>query len=106
MGTLVKHCQLLGIEDLDDPILSLKGGIQRKDLELVKLFFDRLEVPSQVLKLGFDPDSDGLFGRILILGYFQIAFSGLLPIGSRLLAIRLFGMKVVDDRFSDLSRGV
>lgn len=55
MGTLLKHGQLLGIDGLDDPILPLKGGIQGKDLELVQLFFYCLEVPSQVLELGFNP---------------------------------------------------
>jgi hypothetical protein len=82
MGTLLKHCQMLEIDRLNDPVLPPKGGIQGKDLELVQLFFNRLEVPSQVLELEFDPVSDGLFGRIFILGYFQITFSG--PFAGRL----------------------
>lgn len=54
------------------------------------------------MKLRFDPFADGHSGRVLILGYFQIAFSGLFPVGSGLLPNGLFYMKMVYDGFGNL----
>jgi hypothetical protein len=98
-----KHLELLGIHGLDDPILLLhpRGGWkQRKTIEL---FFNRLEVPSQILELGFDASTDDFPSWILVLGDPEKALSGYFSIGSGLLPLWVCSMEVIDDRFCDFS---
>lgn len=97
VAAIIKYTQLLFIKGLDDPVLSLKLVIQGKDLKGIQLFSDRLEFLSQVLELNFDSATDGLFEGVLVLGYFQIAFQGFLPIRSGLLPSPLFLMRFINN---------
>lgn len=96
------HGLLLVINRLDDPILTLQPVSERKNAEAIELFFNRFEVPSQVLKLGLDALPDGFSGWILVLGYLQVAFPGYSPIGSGLLPLGIFPMQFINDCFCDL----
>ena len=65
----LKHLKLLVVDCPDDPILALKLRFKREVHKTIKLFFNRFEVPPQVLKLWFYPLSDCLFLRVFVLRY-------------------------------------
>lgn len=98
----VKHLQLLGIYGLDDPILLLQPVSERENAKAVKLFFNRPEVPSQVLKLGFDAVTDDFSGWVSVLGYLQKPFSGYFSVSPGLLSLWTFRMQFINDCFCDL----
>src|SRR5690606_11208098 len=83
MGSGLKHLQLLPIDGLDDPISPLHRIGQWECAESIQLFFNGLEVPSQVLKLRLDTFSNHFPRGISILGHLQISFPGILPIRPR-----------------------
>ena len=102
LGSGFKHGLLLVINRLDDPILSMQPVSERENVEAIELFFNRFEVPAQVLKLGFDALSNGFSGWILVLGYLQVVFTGYFAVSPLLLPPWTYPMQFITYCFCDL----
>ena len=67
MSPFLEHLELLEVYRLNDPILPLEFVSKREVPKTVKLLFDRLEVPSEVLELRLDPFPDCILLGVLVL---------------------------------------
>lgn len=101
MSAGCKHLELLGINGLDDPVLLLHPGGEWKQGKAIELSFNRLEVPSQVLELGFDASADDFPSWIFVLGDLEKALPGYFSIGPGLLPLWVCCMELIDDRLGD-----
>lgn len=97
---VIEHLLLLEVQCLDDPIIPLPFMGQGKYFEPVQLAFYGFQVTPEVLELGLDALSDRFTARVPVLGHFKVVLTGLLTIGSRLLALRKLFVEQINDRLA------